>query len=147
MFVNSFQSASAALEKVSGVLEEQPSVPEPAKPVALPHARGHLAFEDVTFGYGKGKTILPDFRLDIPEGQTVALVGTTGAGKSTLAKLVSRFYDPTDGRVTLDGVDLRDLSQTDLRRAVVMVTQGRSEERRGGEERAGLRPREQGEHA
>ncbi|HLT67049.1 MAG TPA: ABC transporter ATP-binding protein [Microbacterium sp.] len=123
MFVNSFQSASAALEKVSGVLEEQPSVPEPAKPVALPHARGHLAFEDVTFGYGKGKTILPDFRLDIPEGQTVALVGTTGAGKSTLAKLVSRFYDPTDGRVTLDGVDLRDLSQADLRRAVVMVTQ------------------------
>ncbi|MGO2668600.1 MAG: ABC transporter ATP-binding protein, partial [Microbacterium gubbeenense] len=84
---------------------------------------GHLLFDDVTFGYGEGKTILPDFRLDIPAGQTIALVGTTGAGKSTLAKLVSRFYDPTSGRVMLDDIDLRDLSQDDMRRAIVMVTQ------------------------
>ena len=67
--------------------------------------------------------ILPDFSLDIPAGQTIALVGTTGAGKSTLAKLVSRFYDPTRGTVTLDGVDLRNLHPKDLRRAIVMVTQ------------------------
>ncbi len=73
--------------------------------------------------YSNGPTILPDFTLDIPAGETIALVGTTGAGKSTLAKLVSRFYDPTRGRVTLDGVDLRQLHPKDLRRAIVMVTQ------------------------
>lgn len=123
MFLNSFQAASAALEKVSGVLEEVPSVPDPTSPVELPEARGHVRFEDVTFAYGTGRTILPEFSLDIPAGQTIALVGTTGAGKSTLAKLVSRFYDPSEGRVTLDGVDLRELHPRDLRRAIVMVTQ------------------------
>jgi ATP-binding cassette subfamily B protein len=122
-FLNSYQSATAALEKVSGVLEEEPTVPDPVKPVDLWRARGHIRFEDVTFGYSNGPTILPDFTLDIPAGQTIALVGTTGAGKSTLAKLVSRFYDPTAGAVTLDGVDLRQLHPKDLRRAIVMVTQ------------------------
>jgi ATP-binding cassette subfamily B protein len=122
MFLNSYQSATAALEKVSGVLEEVPTVPDPENPVDLWESRGHVRFDDVTFGY-TDKTILPDFSLDIPAGQTVALVGTTGAGKSTLAKLISRFYDPTKGRVTLDGVDLRSLHPKDLRRAIVMVTQ------------------------
>lgn len=122
-FLNSYQSATAALEKVSGVLEEEPTVPDPVKPVDLWKARGHLRFEDVEFAYSSGRTILPDFSLDLPAGQTVALVGTTGAGKSTLAKLVSRFYDPTNGRITLDGVDLRSLHPKDLRRAIVMVTQ------------------------
>ncbi|MDF2579938.1 MAG: transporter [Microbacterium sp.] len=122
-FLNSYQSATAALEKVSGVLEEEPTVPDPTAPVELREARGHLRFEDVTFGYSDAVTILPDFSLDMPAGQTIALVGTTGAGKSTLAKLVARFYDPTKGRVTLDGVDLRQLHPKDLRRAIVMVTQ------------------------
>ena len=122
-FLNSYQSATAALEKVSGVLEEQPTVPEPSAPVDLWRARGHVRFDDVQFGYGEDRTILPDFSLDIPAGQTIALVGTTGAGKSTLAKLVSRFYDPSRGRITLDDVDLRDLHPKDLRRAIVMVTQ------------------------
>jgi len=122
-FLNSYQSATAALEKVSGVLEEEPTVPDPVKPVDLWEARGHLRFEDVEFGYSNGRTILPDFTLEIPAGETIALVGTTGAGKSTLAKLVSRFYDPTRGRITLDGVDLRSLHPKDLRRAIVMVTQ------------------------
>ncbi len=122
-FLNSYQSATAALEKVSGVLEEEPTVPDPARPVDLWKARGHVGFEDVTFGYAEDRVILPDFSLDIPAGQTIALVGTTGAGKSTLAKLVSRFYDPIAGRVTLDGVDLRSLHPKDLRRAIVMVTQ------------------------
>lgn len=122
-FLNSYQSATAALEKVSGVLEEEPTVPDPVKPVDLWKARGHLRFEDVEFAYSSGRTILPDLSLDLPAGQTVALVGTTGAGKSTLAKLVSRFYDPTNGRITLDGVDLRSLHPKDLRRAIVMVTQ------------------------
>ncbi|MEH3089531.1 MAG: ABC transporter ATP-binding protein [Microbacterium arborescens] len=122
-FLNSYQSATAALEKVSGVLEEEPTVPDPAEPVDLRQACGHLRFEDVTFGYSDAVTILPHFALDMPAGQTIALVGTTGAGKSTLAKLVARFYDPSKGRVTLDGVDLRRLHPKDLRRAIVMVTQ------------------------
>jgi len=122
-FLNSYQSATAALEKVSGVLEEEPTVPDPKHPVDLWTAKGHLEFRNVEFGYGNGRTILPDFSLDIPAGQTIALVGTTGAGKSTLAKLVSRFYDPTKGAVTLDDVDLRSLHPKDLRRAIVMVTQ------------------------
>jgi ATP-binding cassette subfamily B protein len=123
MFLNSYQSATAALEKVSGVLEEQPTVPDPDEPVDLWESRGHVRFDEVTFGYSGEKTILPNFSLDIPAGQTIALVGTTGAGKSTLAKLISRFYDPSLGRVTLDGVDLRSLHPKDLRRAIVMVTQ------------------------
>ena len=122
-FLNSYQSATAALEKVSGVLEEEPTVPDPVDAVDLWTARGHVEFRDVTFGYSDDRTILPHFSLDIPAGQTIALVGTTGAGKSTLAKLVSRFYDPSRGEVTLDGIDLRSLHPKDLRRAIVMVTQ------------------------
>ncbi|ERG63823.1 hypothetical protein L332_04965 [Agrococcus pavilionensis RW1] len=123
MFFNGYQSASAALEKISGVLEEEPTVKEPVQPKALPASRGQIDFDAVRFAYGNGKVVLPDFDLHIPSGQTIALVGTTGAGKSTLAKLVSRFYDPTEGAVKLDGVDLRELANDDLRRAVVMVTQ------------------------
>jgi ATP-binding cassette subfamily B protein len=122
-FYNAYQSANSSLEKISGVLEEDPSVPEPEHPVALKKAKGHLSFDDVEFHYSNGKTILPPFNLDIPAGQTIALVGTTGAGKSTLAKLISRFYDPTLGRLTLDDIDLRDISNDQLREAVVMVTQ------------------------
>ncbi|WP_020076980.1 ABC transporter ATP-binding protein [Cryocola sp. 340MFSha3.1] len=123
MFYNSYQSAAAALEKISGVLEEEPSVPDPVRPVDLWSAQGHVSFDEVSFAYKKDRVILPEFTLDIPAGQTVALVGSTGAGKSTLAKLISRFYDPTAGSVKLDGVDLRDLHPKDLRRAIVMVTQ------------------------
>jgi len=123
MFYNSYQSAAAALEKISGVLEEEPTVPDPVKAVDLWDASGHVRFDEVTFAYKKDRVILPNFSLDIPAGQTIALVGSTGAGKSTLAKLISRFYDPSDGSVKLDGVDLRDLHPKDLRRAIVMVTQ------------------------
>lgn len=123
MFYNGYQSASSALEKISGVLEEQPSVPDPVKPVDLWNAEGTVRFDDVRFAYTEGRDILPEFNLEIPSGQTVALVGSTGAGKTTLAKLISRFYDPSSGTVTLDGVDLRDLHPKDLRRAIVMVTQ------------------------
>lgn len=125
MFLNSYQSAVAALEKVSGVLEERPTVPDPTAPVPMPVARGELHFDHVDFGYGgaAGRIILSDCELTIPAGQTIALVGTTGAGKSTLAKLVARFYDPVRGSVALDGVDLRSIDPGDFRRAVVMVTQ------------------------
>ncbi len=122
-FYNTFQSASAALEKLSGVLEEDPTVREPEHPVSLPHARGTVRFERVRFSYVPEREVLPGLDLCVPAGQTVALVGTTGAGKTTIAKLMSRFYDPTSGEVLLDGVDLRQLSDADLRRAVVMVTQ------------------------
>ena len=123
MFYNSYQSAAAALEKISGVLEEEPSVPDPTRPIALWKAKGSVKFDDVEFAYTTGRTVLPRFSLDIPAGQTIALVGSTGAGKSTLAKLISRFYDPTEGIVSLDGVNLRRLHPKDLRRAIVMVTQ------------------------
>lgn len=123
MFYNSYQSAAAALEKISGVLEEEPSVPDPVAPVDLWEAKGKIAFRDVRFSYRETHVVLPDFSLEIPAGQTIALVGSTGAGKSTLAKLVARFYDPTTGAVELDDVDLRRLHPKDLRRAIVMVTQ------------------------
>lgn len=126
MFLNSYQSAVAALEKVSGVLEEQPTVLDPENPVALEHSSGELRFDGVNFSYGgagDSKTVLADCNLTVAAGQTVALIGTTGAGKSTLAKLVARFYDPTEGTLTLDGHDLRELDPADLRRAIVMVTQ------------------------
>lgn len=123
MFYNSFQSAQAALEKVSGLLEEVPTVRPPKNPVPLQDARGRIDFQGVEFRYGDGPVVVPTLDLHIPAGQTVALVGQTGAGKSTLAKLIARFYDVTAGSLTLDGVDLRNLSTTDLRRNIVMVTQ------------------------
>jgi ATP-binding cassette, subfamily B, bacterial len=124
-FYNALQSATAALEKLSGVLQEEPDVPEPATPTRLGgrRSRGEVTFDAVTFGYRKDRLVLHRLDLQVPAGQTVALVGATGAGKSTVAKLVSRFYDPVDGAVRLDGVDLRELTDNDLRRAVVMVTQ------------------------
>ncbi len=122
-FVSSLQSALTALEKVASVMAEVPQVADPERPVALPSARGEVRFEDVHFGYVDGQTVLPGLDLTVPAGQTVALVGTTGAGKTTIAKLVARFYDPQAGRVRLDGVDLRDLEETTLRRHVTLLTQ------------------------
>ncbi len=123
IFYNSYQSASSALEKISGVLEEEPSVPEPAQPTKISQAKGEILFAAVEFKYNSGPVVLHEMDLEIPAGQTIALVGTTGAGKSTLAKLVSRFYDPSKGSVKLDGIDLREIANDDLRREVVMVTQ------------------------
>jgi ATP-binding cassette subfamily B protein len=122
-FYNTFQSASAALDKLAGVLEEEPSVPEPQTPVSLGPVRGELRFDHVDFEYVEGRPVLPGLDLTVPAGQTLALVGTTGAGKSTLAKLATRFYDPTGGRVLLDGTDLRSIRSSELRENVVMVTQ------------------------
>ncbi|MGW3039146.1 ABC transporter ATP-binding protein [Kitasatospora sp. NPDC001159] len=168
MFLNSYQAAAAALEKIAGLLAHEPTVAEPTEPVELPpppRAEGRagaesderqatdeggsagaesvgtgserpeaigrvsvgkgreVSFERTRFAYRTGKEVLPPFDLLIPAGQTVAVVGATGAGKSTVAKLLARFYDPTDGRIRLDGVDLRDLATPELRRGVVMVTQ------------------------
>ncbi|MGK5443149.1 ABC transporter ATP-binding protein [Micromonospora sp. URMC 105] len=124
-FYNSLQSATAALEKLAGVLDERPDVPEPARPVPLPAGpgRGTVAFRSVSFGYRPDTPILVGLDLHVPAGQTVALIGPTGAGKSTVAKLLARFHDPDSGTVELDGVDLRDLADPELRRAVVLVSQ------------------------
>ncbi|MET7380135.1 ABC transporter ATP-binding protein [Streptomyces sp. NPDC005526] len=128
MFLNSYQSAAASLEKIAGLLAQTPTVPEPAEPRRLPALRSRepgreVVFDGVRFGYRTGGEVLPRFDLTVPAGQTVAVVGSTGAGKSTLAKLLARFYDPSEGRVLLDGTDLRDLAVPELRRGVVMVTQ------------------------
>ncbi len=122
-FYNSLQSGGAAVEKLAGVLEEAPSVAEPERPVALRAPDGRVRFRGVRFGYRRDRPVLPQLDLEIPAGQTVALVGATGAGKTTIARLLARFYDPVEGAVTLDGVDLRRLAEDDLRRAVVIVTQ------------------------
>jgi ABC-type multidrug transport system fused ATPase/permease subunit len=122
-FFNTFQSASSALEKLAGVLAERPGIKDPERPVRIERVRGDVAFRGVRFSYVPDRPVLPDLSFSVPAGQTVALVGTTGAGKTTIAKLIARFYDPTAGSVTLDGIDLRDLSQSELRRHVVMVTQ------------------------
>ena len=121
-FYNVFQAAGAALEKLAGVIEEAPTVPEPVAPTRLGAVQGAVAFEHVTFAY-RDKPVLHDIDVHVPAGQIVALVGETGAGKTTMARLIARFYDPTVGTVTLDGVDLRDIAVEDLRRAVVTVTQ------------------------
>jgi ATP-binding cassette, subfamily B, bacterial len=124
-FYNTFQAAGSGLEKISGLLEQDPAVPEPSSPTALPSHAGtgrQVRFESVTFGY-RDNLVLPGLDLDIPAGQTVALVGETGAGKTTIARLLGRFYDPRSGRVTLDGVDLRELPDAVLRGEIVVITQ------------------------
>ena len=123
MFYNSYQSANSSLEKISGVLEEKPTVPEPKSATKLENVKGEITFDSVSFHYSNDVAVLDNLELKIPAGQTVALVGTTGAGKSTIAKLISRFYDPTKGQVLLDGVDLKNVSSKDLRQSIVMVTQ------------------------
>jgi ABC-type multidrug transport system fused ATPase/permease subunit len=121
-FYNTFQAAGAALEKLAGVIEESPTVPEPQSPIRLGEVKGSVAFEGVTFAY-RDKSVLHDIELEVPAGQIIALVGETGAGKTTMARLIARFYDPTVGRLTLDGVDLRSIATEELRRAIVVVTQ------------------------
>jgi ABC-type multidrug transport system fused ATPase/permease subunit len=124
MFYNSLQSATAALEKISAMLAQRPSVPEPVSPTPLPSpVRGGVVLDNVEFAYVAERPVLHSLTMSVPAGQTVALVGATGAGKTTIAKLISRFYDPTAGAVRLDGVDLREVSEPELRDAVVMVTQ------------------------
>jgi ATP-binding cassette, subfamily B, bacterial len=124
-FYNVFQAAASGLEKISGVMEQEPAVPEPVAPDRLSRAVSEgrrVRFEAVAFGY-RDNLVLPGLDLDIPAGQTVALVGETGAGKTTIARLLGRFYDPRSGRVTLDGIDLRQLPDPVLRSEVIVITQ------------------------
>jgi len=125
---NTFLSATAALDKIMGVLDETPEVLDRPGAQPLPHIEGHVRFEDVHFAYGLrggevGEEVLHGIDLDVPAGTTVALVGHTGAGKSTIAKLLARFYEPTSGRITIDGHDLNDVTQESLRHQLGIVPQ------------------------
>ncbi len=120
---NTFLSAVAALDKITDVLDETPEVQDAPGARELDEIRGHVTFEAVRFAYGRGPEVLHGIDLDVAAGTTVALVGHTGAGKSTIAKLLARFYDPTEGRITIDGVDLREVTQRSLRRQLGIVPQ------------------------
>jgi ATP-binding cassette, subfamily B, bacterial len=120
-----YQAGMAALDKVFELLDEEPDVVERPDAIDLPQVRGEIRFDDVWFAYGGpgGEYALRDIDLVVPPGQTVALVGETGAGKSTFAKLVSRFYDPTEGSILIDGYDLREVSERSLRSQLGVVPQ------------------------
>jgi len=120
---NTFLSAVAALDKITDLLDEVPEVQDAPHALALDRIAGHVAFEDVRFAYGRGPEVLHGIDLHVPAGTTVAFVGHTGAGKSTIAKLLARFYDPTGGRITIDGTDLRGVAQISVRRQLGIVPQ------------------------
>jgi len=120
---NTFLAAVAALDKIMDVMDEEPEVVDRPDARELPPIEGHVAFERVRFGYGEGREVLHGLDLDVPAGTTVALVGHTGAGKSTIAKLLARFYEPRSGGITIDGHDLRDVTQQSLRRQLGIVPQ------------------------
>jgi ATP-binding cassette subfamily B protein len=120
---NTFLSAVAALDKITDLMDEEPEVQDADDAVELAHIDGRVAFKDVRFAYGRGPEVLHGIDLDVPAGTTVALVGHTGAGKSTIAKLLARFYDPTAGRITIDGDDLRHVHQLSLRHQLGIVPQ------------------------
>ncbi|MEV5276209.1 ABC transporter ATP-binding protein [Streptomyces sp. NPDC052811] len=118
-----YQQAAVSLKRIQELLQEKTSTAAAAEPLDVLSLRGEIAFEDVDFAYGADEEALSGVDLRIPAGQTVAFVGETGAGKSTLVKLVARFYDPTGGRVTADGTDLRDLDITAYRHRLGVVPQ------------------------
>ncbi|HEX2233539.1 MAG TPA: ABC transporter ATP-binding protein [Thermoleophilaceae bacterium] len=118
-----YQAGMAALDKIFDLLDEEPEIADSPGAVELPRVRGEIRFEDVTFTYNGGAPALCNVTLEVPPGQTVALVGATGAGKSTFAKLVARFYDPVSGRVLVDGHDLRDVTERSLRSQLGVVPQ------------------------
>jgi ATP-binding cassette subfamily B protein len=120
---NTFLSAVAALDKITDVLDEEPEVEDRPGARELGPIAGRVRFEGVKFAYGRGPEVLHGIDLDVPAGTTVALVGHTGAGKSTIAKLIARFYDPTEGAITIDGTDLRDVTQQSLRSQLGIVPQ------------------------
>jgi len=120
---NTFLAAVAALDKIIDVMDEEPEVTDRPDARELETVGGRVAFEGVRFGYGSGPEVLHGIDLHVEPGTTVALVGHTGAGKSTIAKLLARFYDPREGRITIDGTDLRDVTQQSLRRQLGIVPQ------------------------
>jgi ATP-binding cassette, subfamily B, bacterial len=121
-FYTTYQAGMAALDKIFELLDEEPELRDAPDAIDLPRIRGEIEFDDVVFSYGEGEALC-HVNLHVPPGQTVALVGATGAGKSTMAKLMARFYDPTSGRVLVDGHDLREVSAASLRSQMGVVPQ------------------------
>jgi ATP-binding cassette, subfamily B, bacterial len=120
---NTYQQGQASVVKLNTLLTLSPSVPEDPDAVELPPIEGNIRFEHVTFGYDPASPVLHGIDLEIDAGETIAFVGPTGAGKSTMAKLVTRFYDPTSGRVLIDGHDIRHVTVESLRRQLGVVPQ------------------------
>ena len=117
------QSAVAAAERVFEVLDEEEQIPDPMPSLELTDPKGSVVFDHVKFGYDKDKTIIKDMNLDVAPGDTIAIVGPTGAGKTTLINLLMRFYEIDDGKITVDDIDIRELSRKELRKEFGMVLQ------------------------
>jgi ATP-binding cassette subfamily B protein len=123
MWIGQAQRATAAGERIFQVMDEPEEIADQPQAVELPAGPGHLRFEGVSFAYGAGRPVLEEIDLDIPAGRTIALIGHTGSGKTTLTALVPRFYDATAGSVTVDGVDVRDVTLASLRREIGVISQ------------------------
>jgi ATP-binding cassette, subfamily B, bacterial len=124
--LDDFERAKASSRRIFGLLDTPPAIEDPEQPVPLDRARGEIAFSNVDFRYARGsgnQPVLSDMSFRLAPGETIGVAGPTGAGKSTLIKLILRFYDPTAGAVRIDGIDLRDLALTDLRRNIALVSQ------------------------
>jgi len=117
------QSTIAAAERVFEFLEEDDEIPETSTPVRLENVKGNVSLENISFGYDAEKTIVKNVTVDVKQGQTVAIVGPTGAGKTTIINLLMRFYDVNEGAIKIDGVDIRDMTRADLRKIFGMVLQ------------------------
>lgn len=120
---NRLKQAQASLERLTYILDEPDTMPDPANPVEVGKLKGDVTFGDVCFAYDGKTQVLNHLSLQVPRGQVVALVGPSGAGKTTFASLIPRFYDPTSGAITIDGVDLRDMTRHQLRRNIALVSQ------------------------
>jgi ATP-binding cassette subfamily B protein len=118
-----FTSAMTAAERIFEVIDEEPDVKDAINPMRLPRIQGEVSFDDVTFGYQKHEPVLKDINLNVQPGEMIGLVGHSGAGKSTLINLLNRFYDVDEGSITIDGVDIRQISQNELRSQIGVVLQ------------------------
>ncbi|MDO0499134.1 ABC transporter ATP-binding protein/permease, partial [Clostridioides difficile] len=117
------QSSFAAIERVFEILDEEEEIPDVENPVKIENVKGNVTFEHVNFGYGENSTLIEDLNAEVKSGQMVAIVGPTGAGKTTLINLLMRFYDVKKGAIKIDGVDIRDMKRKDLRSMFGMVLQ------------------------
>ena len=118
-----YQRGMAGFHRFEEIMKTEPLIKDSREPASVKDIRGDIVFENLSFGYDPNHLVLHDLNLSIPAGQTVAFVGETGAGKSTLVNLLLRFYEPTKGRITLDGKNLKDFRQQDLRRQIGIVQQ------------------------
>lgn len=122
-FVSGYQLSMAAGDRVFGIMDAEPEIKEKPNAIALPKLQGHVRFENVSFSYRKGEQILRNINLEAKSGETIALLGATGSGKSTIIRLIPRFYDVTSGKITIDEHDVRDIKLRSLRKQIGIVSQ------------------------